>query len=301
MTNELVFEALSDIDDVYVLEAKALFEGKPKIKMWKKFAVAAACFAIVFAAAVPFLSDIFSPVLDTRHNSDICNPPNEILGLPIVDEMPKEPIEVSPDNIIAVNPAANNPISYCSYSYQYYYECPNESAKTAFQETFTEETGYNLNEFALSLSRVFPTNAEDVCLEQSNTYVFSCKLDAENHEYADVCIASKERYKGDKYFDSMFFISSNDFNATSLSEPIILSEINGVPVKIFILNKKHPYPVGALKDNENNSYQIINKEIPVYIAYFENDKVNFKIEALTGDVSKLELLISAILTTPEAE
>ena len=51
MTNELVFEALSDIDDVYVLEAKALFDGKPKTKMWKKFAVAAACFAIVFAAA----------------------------------------------------------------------------------------------------------------------------------------------------------------------------------------------------------------------------------------------------------
>ena len=300
MTNELVFEALSDIDDVYVLEAKALFEGKPKIKMWKKFAVAAACFAIVFAAAVPFLSDIFSPVLDTRHNSDICNPPNEILGLPIVDEMPKEPIEVSPDNIIAVNPAANNPIFYCSYSYQYYYECPNESAKTAFQETFTEETGYNLNEFALSLSRVFPTNAEDVCLEQSNTYVFSCKLDAENHEYADVCIVSKER-NIDRYFDSLFFISSNDFNEASLSEPIILSEINGVPVEIFLLNEKYLRPVGGIKDNESNSYRIINKEFPVYIAYFENDKVYFKIEAFTGDVSKLELLISAILTTPEAE
>lgn len=300
MTNELVFEALSDIDDVYVLEAKALFDGKPKTKMWKKFAVAAACFAIVFAAALPFLSDILSPVLDTRHKSNVDTPPNDIAGIPIVDEMPKEHIEVSPDNIIAVNPAANNPILYYSYSYQYYYECPNESAKTAFQETFTEETGYNLNEFALSLSRVFPTNAEDVCLEQSNTYVFSCELDAENHEYADVCIVSKER-NIDRYFDSLFFISSNDFNVASISEPIILSEINGVPVEIFLLNKKYPVAVGALKDNESNSYRLINKEFPVYIAYFENDKVYFKIEAFTGDVSKLELLISAILTTPEAE
>ncbi len=300
MTNELIFEAFGDIDDVYVLEAKALFDGKPKIKMWKKIAITAACFALVFAAALPFLSDILSPVLDTRHKSDVDTPPNDISGIPIVDEMPKEHIEVSPDNIIAVNPAKNNPLTFYNYSYHYYKELT-ESDKTAFEESFTEETGYNLNEFASNLSRAYPTNAEDVCLEQSYTYVFSCELDAENHEYADVCIASKERYKGDKYFDSIFFISSNDFNATSLSEPIILSEINGVPVKIFILNKKHPYPVGALKDNENNSYQIINKGIPVYIAYFENDKVNFKIEAFTGDVSKLELLISAILTTPEAE
>lgn len=266
MTNELIFEALSDIDDVYVLEAKALFDGKPKIKMWKKIAVTAACFALVFAAALPFLSDILSPVLDTRHND---NHPD----LSIFNDDSNMSIEGSPDNIIAVNPAVNNPPSYESFSHELYKNLT-ESEKKAFEETFTNETGYILNEFASALSKAYPTSTEEICFENSDTYVFTSELSDENCEYANIRIAAKKRFDG-----SRFCTSSDNFYPQALSEPIIMSEISGVPVQVFHIDEKNT----------------------VYIAIFENDKVNFQVEAFTGDVSKLELLISAILTIPESE
>ena len=302
MTSEILFEAVGEIDDSFIDEAKELLEKKPKTGLWKKFAVAAACFAVIFIASFPLLSNILSPIFDTRHSPISSGEQKEINGIPIVSEVPKHPLEVSPDNTIAVNPAKNNTILYCFYSHEFFKDM-SDSEKKAFEETFTNKTGYALEGFAESVSMVYPTNEENVCLENRNTYVFNCKLYSDKPEYANIRIAAKSNQSSKKEYEKLVTmeVSSQDFHPVPLSETVVMSEISGVPVKIFLLDKKYPVSSCLLKNPDNDAYTLIYEYSPVYIAIFENDKVNFQVEALTGDVSKLELLITAILTTPQNE